>query len=294
MDSHASCLTPPLGSTMSISFNATDSDYRHPFHIQLQLLLNTNPTPATRLLYVQMVYFGSLSYTIPKIKEWRCNGKGYVAYRNFITRLENRMKLQPPSHLSSPGTRHDPEIDAVSLWGGLTALKKLTCVEDQNIRLSAVYGGSYMLNKPECKVEFEDGKAIGVTTEGETAKCKKVVCDPSYLPDKVKAVGKVARAICIVSHPIPHTNDAHSTQVILPQKQLGRKSDMYLFCCSYSHNVVPKGKFIAFVTTEAETDNPETVFNFSTGRLTDKIVLDNKVNLIFVGIHMSEDGDANK
>ena len=31
----------------------------------------------------------------------------------------------------------------------------------------------------------------------------------------------------------------------------------YLFCCSYSHNVAPKGKFIAFVSTDAETDNPE-------------------------------------
>ncbi|RWW70066.1 hypothetical protein BHE74_00022287, partial [Ensete ventricosum] len=31
----------------------------------------------------------------------------------------------------------------------------------------------------------------------------------------------------------------------------------YLFCCSYSHNVAPKGKFIAFVSTEAETDRPE-------------------------------------
>ncbi|GAU30553.1 hypothetical protein TSUD_65630 [Trifolium subterraneum] len=125
-------------------------------------------------------------------------------------------------------------------------------------RLSAVYGGTYMLNKPECKVEFDgDGKAIGVTSEGETAKCKKVVCDPSYLPDKVQNVGKVARAICIMSHPIPDTNDSHSAQVILPQKQLGRKSDMYLFCCSYAHNVAPKGKYIAFVTTEAETDQPE-------------------------------------
>ncbi|CAK9169183.1 unnamed protein product [Ilex paraguariensis] len=125
-------------------------------------------------------------------------------------------------------------------------------------RLSAVYGGTYMLSKPQCKVEFdEDGKAFGVTSEGETAKCKKVVCDPSYLTDKVKKVGKVARAICIMSHPIPNTHDAHSVQVILPQKQLGRKSDMYLFCCSYSHNVAPKGKYIAFVTTEAETDNPE-------------------------------------
>ncbi|KAJ6734386.1 RAB GDP-DISSOCIATION INHIBITOR, partial [Salix purpurea] len=80
-------------------------------------------------------------------------------------------------------------------------------------------------------VEFdESGKAIGVTSEGETAKCKKVVCDPSYLPNKVKKVGK---------------------------KQLGRKSDMYLFCCSYAHNVAPKGKYIACVSNEAETDNPE-------------------------------------
>ncbi|XP_008236115.1 PREDICTED: guanosine nucleotide diphosphate dissociation inhibitor At5g09550-like [Prunus mume] len=124
-------------------------------------------------------------------------------------------------------------------------------------RLSAVYGGTYMLSKPECKVEFENGKAFGVTSEGETAKCKKVVCDPSYLPDKVKKIGKVARAICIMSHPIPSTHDSHSVQVILPQKQLGRKSDMYLFCCSYSHNVAPKGKYIAFVLTEAETDNPQ-------------------------------------
>ncbi|XP_030539284.1 guanosine nucleotide diphosphate dissociation inhibitor At5g09550 [Rhodamnia argentea] len=125
-------------------------------------------------------------------------------------------------------------------------------------RLSAVYGGTYMLNKPQCKVEFDaSGKVIGVSSEGETAKCKKVVCDPSYLPDKVRKVAKVARAICIMSHPIPDTNDSHSAQVILPQKQLGRKSDMYLFCCSYAHNVAPKGKYIAFVTAEAETDNPQ-------------------------------------
>ncbi|KAG5226593.1 ubiquitin-specific protease 2B [Salix suchowensis] len=96
-------------------------------------------------------------------------------------------------------------------------------------RLSAVFGGIYMLNKPECKVEFdESGKAIGVTSEGEIAKCKKVVCDPSYLPNK---------------------------------KQLGRKSDVYLFCCSYAHNAAPKGKYIAFVSTEAKTDNPEIFYD---------------------------------
>ncbi|KAI5061877.1 hypothetical protein GOP47_0023091 [Adiantum capillus-veneris] len=125
-------------------------------------------------------------------------------------------------------------------------------------RLSAVYGGTYMLSKPGCKVEFdEEGKVCGVTSEGETAKTKKVVCDPSYLLNKVRKVGKVARAICIMSHPIPNTGDSQSVQIILPQKQLGRKSDMYVFCCSYSHNVAPKGKFIAFVSADAETDNPK-------------------------------------
>ncbi|KAJ7549338.1 hypothetical protein O6H91_07G049300 [Diphasiastrum complanatum] len=123
-------------------------------------------------------------------------------------------------------------------------------------RLSAVYGGTYMLSKPDCTLEFdEEGKVRGVTSDGETAKTKKVVCDPSYVRNK--KVGKVVRAICIMNHPIPNTNDSQSVQIILPQKQLGRKSDMYVFCCSYSHNVAPKGKYIAFVSTEAETDMPE-------------------------------------
>ena len=46
-------------------------------------------------------------------------------------------------------------------------------------------------------------------------------------------------------------------QIILPQKQVGRRSDIYVFCCSYTHNVAPKGKFIAFVSTTVETANPE-------------------------------------
>ncbi|AQK70473.1 Guanosine nucleotide diphosphate dissociation inhibitor 2 [Zea mays] len=94
-------------------------------------------------------------------------------------------------------------------------------------RLSAVYGGTYMLNKPDCKVEFDmEGKVCGVTSEGETAKCKKVVCDPSYLQNKVRKIGRVVRAIAIMSHPIPNTNESHSVQIILPQKQLGRRSNM--------------------------------------------------------------------
>lgn len=36
-------------------------------------------------------------------EDWRCNGKGYVAYRNFINRPRNWDSVQTPSHPSTPG-----------------------------------------------------------------------------------------------------------------------------------------------------------------------------------------------
>jgi Rab GDP dissociation inhibitor len=45
---------------------------------------------------------------------------------------------------------------------------------------------NYFTQYTRLQVEFDmEGKVCGVTSEGETAKCKKVVCDPSYLPNKV-------------------------------------------------------------------------------------------------------------
>jgi Rab GDP dissociation inhibitor len=73
--------------------------------------------------------------------------------------------------------------------------------------------------------------------------------------------GQVVRALALMSHPIPGANDAHSVQLILPQKQLGRRSDIYVFCCSYTHNVAPKDRFLAFVSTTAETANPAAEIN---------------------------------
>jgi Rab GDP dissociation inhibitor len=32
---------------------------------------------------------------------------------------------------------------------------------------------------------------------------------------------------------------------------------MYVFCCSYAHNVSASGKWLAFVSTNVETPNPE-------------------------------------
>jgi len=124
-------------------------------------------------------------------------------------------------------------------------------------RLSAIYGGTYMLDKPIDEIVMEGGKVVGVKSGGETAKCKQVFCDPTYVSDKVKSVGKVARCICLLDHPIPNTKDALSTQIIIPQKQVGRKSDIYVTAVSYTTQVAAKNWFIVMVSTTVETDNPE-------------------------------------
>lgn len=102
-------------------------------------------------------------------------------------------------------------------------------------RLAAVHGGTYMLNKENLEVQFDDGgKFAGVKDdEGAVAKAPLVIGDPSYFPDKVTAVDKVVRAICIMSHPIPNTSDSNSVQIIIPYSQVGRRNDIYVFCSSY-------------------------------------------------------------
>jgi len=124
-------------------------------------------------------------------------------------------------------------------------------------RLSAIYGGTYMLNKPVDEIVYdESGHVTGVKSEGEVAKCKLVIGDPSYFPEKCKKVGQVARIICMLAAPIPNTNNSESCQIIIPQNQVGRKSDIYISMVSAAHNVVPKGKFVAIVASDMETADP--------------------------------------
>eukprot|EP00735_Rhodelphis_limneticus_P005136 TRINITY_DN1686_c0_g1::TRINITY_DN1686_c0_g1_i1::g.17745::m.17745 TRINITY_DN1686_c0_g1::TRINITY_DN1686_c0_g1_i1::g.17745 ORF type:complete len:442 (+),score=159.19,sp/P50395/GDIB_HUMAN/59.12/0.0,GDI/PF00996.13/4.9e-207 TRINITY_DN1686_c0_g1_i1:62-1387(+) len=125
-------------------------------------------------------------------------------------------------------------------------------------RLSAVYGGTFMLNKPFEGVVYDDnGRVVGVKSEGEVAKCKFVVADPSYFPDKVQESGKVIRAYCILNHPLPNTNNGNAGQIIIPQTQANRKSDIYILYLNATHNVAAKGRYIAIVSTTLETNNPE-------------------------------------
>lgn len=156
-------------------------------------------------------------------------------------------------------------------------------------RLSAIYGGTYMLDKKidSINIDPETGYFTGVTSEGETVRAKKVIGDPSYFgagkdePDggkmRVIETGKVIRAICIMKHPIPGTDNADSAQIIIPQNQVGRKNgkspravlflcktnlalrrlDIYIAAVSSAHNVAAPNVWIAIVSTIVETSVPE-------------------------------------
>ena len=87
-------------------------------------------------------------------------------------------------------------------------------------RLCAIHGGTYMLNtKVDEILVGADGKVTGIRSGDQTATAPIVICDPSYTTqDRIHSVGKVIRAICLLNHPIPHTGDAPSIQIILPAK----------------------------------------------------------------------------
>lgn len=135
-------------------------------------------------------------------------------------------------------------------------------------RLSAIYGGTYMLDKQvdEIVVDAESGKFTGVRCGEETVKADMVIGDPSYFrsnvkglgdKNKVRETGKVVRAICFLKHPIPNTDNTDSTQLIIPQNQVNRKHDIYVAEVSGTHNICAKDIYVAQVSTIVETSTPE-------------------------------------
>jgi len=101
-------------------------------------------------------------------------------------------------------------------------------------RLSAIYGGTYMLNTEVDEILYKGSKVCEIKAtmkergeEGDgmkfATKCKKILADPSYFPGKVQVTGHLLKAICILNHPVASTDNSDSLQLIIPQSQVGRR-----------------------------------------------------------------------
>lgn len=101
-------------------------------------------------------------------------------------------------------------------------------------RLSAIYGGTYMLNTDVDEIQYDDKKHVtGIkatmkdredTTMKFETKTKKIIADPSYFPQKTGVTGHMLKAICVLDHPLAGTENSDSCQLIIPQSQVGRKN----------------------------------------------------------------------
>ncbi|KAL2012606.1 hypothetical protein VTN00DRAFT_131 [Thermoascus crustaceus] len=135
-------------------------------------------------------------------------------------------------------------------------------------RLSAIYGGTYMLNTGVDEVLYENGKVSGIKATMKdrdepgkdmkfTTKTKKIIADPSYFPEKRKETGQyLLKAICVLKHPIDKTDSSDSLQLIIPQSQVKRDHDIYVAMVSSAHNVCPKGYYVAIVSTISNDADP--------------------------------------
>ncbi|KAJ8617754.1 hypothetical protein MRB53_013940 [Persea americana] len=114
-----------------------------------------------------------------------------LRYSGERSPINSRRKSFPPFDMAYQGfASADSERDAKAIRIFLEDENPIGCAQSyaENTGLYGQRVGSIGISY-QFKVEFdENGKACGVTSEGETAKCKKVVCDPSYLLDKVVVI----------------------------------------------------------------------------------------------------------
>ena len=133
-------------------------------------------------------------------------------------------------------------------------------------RKAAVGGGTFMLNQDITGIQFEDGKVAKVVDGDKIAETTILIASPYYLiktghQAKVKETGKAIRCICILANPVPHTKKANSLQIIIPQRQTGRKSDIYIMVVSSEHAACKEGFYLAIISATQETNNPEAELN---------------------------------
>jgi Rab GDP dissociation inhibitor len=65
------------------------------------------------------------------------------------------------------------------------------------------------------------------------------------------------RCICILDHPISGLEKTNAVQLILPQNQTKRNTDIYIMMLGDKHGVCKKGFYLAIISTTKEKENVE-------------------------------------
>ncbi|KAI3497296.1 hypothetical protein L1887_39805 [Cichorium endivia] len=236
-------------------------------------------------------------------KDWRCNGKGYVAYRNFITRLNNRVKLQTPSYLSSPGTSGQwaPSSGPASItndidtWSSSRDPSECHTLSRTNSTISYISETDHSRRKSEPAYSF-----VGMHCIFDQCKSMVTVIKFGHMSSDVLAYGATdgTLTVCSVSESpsvmkklIGHLKDVTDFDFTMNNHYIASSSmDKTVrvwdipkgLCIRVIYGVAPQlcirfhpvnNNFLSVGNANKEIS----VFNFSTGRLIDKIVVNSKV-----------------
>ena len=167
---------------------------------------------------------------------------------------DHQDRCQPPIEYLSKERRYSYTF----MYPFVYPISGLAGIQEGFSRLTTTHGGRVMLQQEYEGVTLGDeGQVTGVICGGNTIKCKQVVADPSYFPEKCEKVGQVVRAICLLRDAIPNTDSSESCEIIIPHSQLGRENDISIVCLSSDHNVCDNDWHVATVSTTVETDSPE-------------------------------------
>ena len=77
------------------------------------------------------------------------------------------------------------------------------------------------------------------------------------MSDRIQRKAEIVRCICILENKIKGTGKNNAVQIILPQNQINRESDIYIMQLGDSHKVCQKGYNLAIISTHKEKDNIE-------------------------------------
>ncbi|KAH9696384.1 wd repeat-containing protein 13 [Citrus sinensis] len=194
--------------------------------------------------------------------DWRCNGKGYVAYRNYIRRPRN-WESQTPSYQSTPGNsgRWLPSSSPLSLlyevdsWSSSRDLRSGNLASSHRTSFSSTASDSDQPRRqgPEPAYSF-----VGMHCIFDQCKAAVTILKFGHMSSDLLAYGASdgTLTVCTVSDP---------PKVI---KLLnGHSKDVTDF--DFSSN----NQYIA----SSSMDKTVRVFNFSTGRIIKKLVVDSEV-----------------
>ncbi|XP_004150062.1 WD repeat-containing protein 13 isoform X1 [Cucumis sativus] len=233
-------------------------------------------------------------------KDWRCNGKGYVAFRNFIRRPRNWESSRLPSLQSTPGNsgRWVPPQSPLSLLHEVeswTSSKDLQSHRRSSFSSSASDNSQLQTRRVEFAYSF-----VGMHCIFDQCKAAVMVVKFGHMSSDLLAYGASdgTLTVCNVSEPSSSVKQllGHSKDVTDFDFS---SNNQYIASSSMDKTVrvweISKGLCIRVIygvssqlcirfhpvnnnfLSVGNANKEITVFNFSTGRIVTKLVLDSEV-----------------